>query len=503
MSTAINTNSTAFGATLALNTNTSKLSTDIQQLSTGLKINSAADSPAGLVISQNMNDQLSGIQQATSNTNEAINETATADSALSQVQSLLTSVRQLAVDASNLGANDSSAISADQQQIASAITSINRISATTQYGDKNLLDGSATSAATTTAGSAGITGDGNGVSIIAQGAWNTATVGGTSTSYTTVAQTIPTASTDAVTYTAAPSTATWGGNLTINGTQYNLTGTTNSLANVNTAIASSGYQATVSGSVLTLTSTATGAPATAQSFTTTNLTNGAGGVITGSVIAQGTAATLTLSGGTGQGMTANGVANTSGAGFTFTFGNGMAVSTNSSTATTLAGTNIAVTAGKTTQGQALQYQLGANEGQTASLSIASTAASQLGTSAAGTTYNDANGNSQTVSTDSLADINVTTFKGAQDALAVIDAAQSQVSTLRASLGSFQSNVLQSNATSLGVAQQNLQASQSTITNADLASTVVSYTKDSILVQSATTALTYANQMPQYLLKLLQ
>jgi len=503
MSTAINTNTTAFQASLALNANTTSLSKDIQQLSTGLKINSAADSPAGLVISQDMNDQLVGIQQATANTNDAINETATADSALSQVQSLLTSMRQLAVDASNLGANDSVAVAADQQQIASAISSINRISQTTQYGDKNLLNGSATAAATTTAGAATIAGDGNGVSIIAQGAWNTALVGGTSTTYTTVAQTVPTATTDAVTYTNPPTTATWGGNLTINGTQYNLTGTTNSLSQLNSAIASSGYQATVAGSVLTLTSTATGLPASAQTFTTANLTNTAGGAITGAVPTQGVDATLALSGGTGQAMTANGVANSSGAGYTFTFGNGMVISTNSSTATTLAGTNIAVTAGITTQGQALEYQLGANLGQNASLSIQSTAANQLGTSASGTTYTDANGNSQTVMTDSLADVNVTTFKGAQDALAVIDAAQDQVSTIRADLGSFQTNVLQSNATSLGVAQQNLQSSQSTITDADLASTVVSYTKDSILVQSATQALTYANQAPQYLLKLLQ
>jgi len=63
MGTAINTNTTAFQATLALNRNTSSLSNDIEQLSTGMQINSAADNPAGLVISQNMQGQLVGSQR--------------------------------------------------------------------------------------------------------------------------------------------------------------------------------------------------------------------------------------------------------------------------------------------------------------------------------------------------------------------------------------------------------------------------------------------------------
>jgi flagellin len=108
-----------------------------------------------------------------------------------------------------------------------------------------------------------------------------------------------------------------------------------------------------------------------------------------------------------------------------------------------------------------------------------------------------------VSIDAVSDINVTTFKGAQDAIVVIDKAINDISGIRASLGAFQENVLQSNVNSLNVASQNLASSKSTITDADLASTVVQYTKDSILVQSATSALSYANQLPQQVLKLLQ
>jgi flagellin len=158
-------------------------------------------------------------------------------------------------------------------------------------------------------------------------------------------------------------------------------------------------------------------------------------------------------------------------------------------------------AGTTTRGTDLLYQIGANQGQFTSIHINDMAADQLGKNTA--SYTDANGVKQTVGADALSDINVVTFKGAQDALQVIDKAISDVSAVRAGLGAFQANILQSNVNTLSVASQNLSSSKSTITDADLASTVVNYTKDSILVQSATTALSYANQQPQAVLKLLQ
>jgi flagellin len=141
------------------------------------------------------------------------------------------------------------------------------------------------------------------------------------------------------------------------------------------------------------------------------------------------------------------------------------------------------------------------EGQNTSVNIQSMAASQIGMNAA--SYTDANGNTQQVYTQSLADVNVSTFKGAQDAIAVVDKAISDVSTVSANLGALQTDTLQSNITSLGVATANLQASQSTIQDTDMASQIVDYTKNQILVQASTSALAYANQMPQSVLKLLQ
>jgi flagellin len=218
----------------------------------------------------------------------------------------------------------------------------------------------------------------------------------------------------------------------------------------------------------------------------------------------GTAAQLTLTDSSNSTTYTSSSSNASNGTNYYTFANGLVLSTAVNAVTTgttdLVG-SLAATAGTSSTGQNLEFQIGANEGQTVELAIGSTAAAQLGTGTP--SYTDANGNSQTVDTGSVADINVTTFKGAQDAIAVLDQAISQISTDEANLGAFQSNVLQSNVQSLGTATTNLQAAQATIMDTDMASTIVDYTKNQILVQSATSALAYANQMPQSILKLLQ
>ncbi|HEY3328846.1 MAG TPA: hypothetical protein VGK19_02405, partial [Capsulimonadaceae bacterium] len=237
MSTRINTNTTAMMASNNLNVNSSNQSTDIQRLSTGLRINSAADDASGLVRSQSMNGQLVGLNQATSNTNDAINLTKTAEAALNEVQNLLMSMRQLAVQASNAGVNDSATVSADQAQITSAIQSINRISSTTQFGTIKLLDGSATGATTTTNGTSSV--NNNGLSVKAQGAWTSATAD----TFTGAAVTAATASSATAAGTAVTGAAgTLGGSVDINGTTYNLAAAGTDLAGLNTAIKASGYQ---------------------------------------------------------------------------------------------------------------------------------------------------------------------------------------------------------------------------------------------------------------------
>ena len=146
MSSYINTNTTANEASYNLSINQSNIQKNIQRLSSGLRINSAADDSAGLVISESLRAQSAGLTQATRNTNDAINVVKTAEGALNEVHSLLINIRSLVVHAANVGANDPTALKADQDSIASAINSINRIAGTTQFNNKNLLDGSASSA---------------------------------------------------------------------------------------------------------------------------------------------------------------------------------------------------------------------------------------------------------------------------------------------------------------------------------------------------------------------
>ena len=150
----INTNTASLIAANNLNTNQTNLQMSLQQLSSGLKINSAADDPAGLVISEQMRAQITGLNQAASNSQNAVSMTQTAEGALDEVNTLLDKARQLTLDASNTGVNDANQSAADQAELDNVISSITRISQVTQFGTKNILDGSLDGA---TGLSAGIT----------------------------------------------------------------------------------------------------------------------------------------------------------------------------------------------------------------------------------------------------------------------------------------------------------------------------------------------------------
>ncbi|MCC6729798.1 MAG: flagellin, partial [Chthonomonadales bacterium] len=148
MSLRINTNVTAINALRNLSQTSQSVSTSIERLSSGLRINRSSDDPAGLIISEGLRAQIDGLNQAISNAQDANNLIKTGEGGLSEINSLLRSVRQLAVHAANTGANDVNAVQADQTQIASAIASIDRIATQTQFGTKRLLDGTSGVSAT-------------------------------------------------------------------------------------------------------------------------------------------------------------------------------------------------------------------------------------------------------------------------------------------------------------------------------------------------------------------
>ncbi len=140
--TRINTNVSSLVAQNRLNSTNSDLQTSLTRLSTGLRINTGKDDPAGLIASEALRSDITGINKAISNTQRASQIIATADSALGQVSSLLNDVRGLVVEAANNGALSDDEIAANQLQIDSSLEAINRIAQTTTFQGRKLLDGS-------------------------------------------------------------------------------------------------------------------------------------------------------------------------------------------------------------------------------------------------------------------------------------------------------------------------------------------------------------------------
>ncbi|MGB1707813.1 MAG: flagellin, partial [Rubripirellula sp.] len=125
-----------------LQASNSDLNSALTRLSTGLRINSGKDDPAGLIASEALRSEITGLNKAVTNTRRAGQIITTADSAMGQINSLLNDVRGLVVEAANTGALSSEEIAANQLQIDSSLEAINRIAQSTTFQGRKLLDGS-------------------------------------------------------------------------------------------------------------------------------------------------------------------------------------------------------------------------------------------------------------------------------------------------------------------------------------------------------------------------
>ncbi len=139
--TRINTNLAALNSLRNLNMSHSLLGKSLQRLSTGLRVNSASDDPAALVISEKLRSQMSALKQAVDNSQRSQDMINTAEAALNEVNSLLVSMKELVLQAANDGANSAEEIDANQAQVDSAIESINRIANSTKFAGKHMLNG--------------------------------------------------------------------------------------------------------------------------------------------------------------------------------------------------------------------------------------------------------------------------------------------------------------------------------------------------------------------------
>ena len=275
------------------------LSKSLERLASGQRVNRAADDPAALVISEHMRAEISGMKQAIRNNEVAISLVQTAEGSMNEISSLLVNIRQRAISAANVGASDEAMTQANQSEIENALSSIDRIVSSTQFGQYKLLDGT------------------NARKILEDGSTK----------------------------------------------------------------------------------------------------------------------------------------------------------------------------------EGLRFHVGPDAGHMASVSIRNMTTSQLGTLAGGQEPNKSN-------FMSLADIDVSTEQGSQDALALIDQSITEVATVRGELGAFQRNTLESNLTSLQVASENMTSAESTLRDTDMAQELATFTRNQIMSQSATAQLAQANALPQNVLRLL-
>jgi flagellin len=170
----VNTNTTSLGVQKNLNRASDALSTSMTRLSSGLKINSAKDDAAGLQISNRMTSQIRGQTMAIKNANDAISIAQTAEGAMQEQTNILQRMRELALQARN----DSNTVDdrdALNKEFQSMTKELDRIAASTQLNNKNLLDGSTTTAMVFQVGSN--TGSDNQISITLTDAMNTSASG--------------------------------------------------------------------------------------------------------------------------------------------------------------------------------------------------------------------------------------------------------------------------------------------------------------------------------------
>lgn len=140
--TRINTNVSSLVAQNTLGRSNASLNEALTRLSTGLRINTGKDDPAGLIASENLRSDVTSIRRAISNTDRANQVIATADSALGQVSSLLNDIRGLVTESANAGALSDEQLAANQLQVDSSLEALNRIAQTTTFQGRRLLDGS-------------------------------------------------------------------------------------------------------------------------------------------------------------------------------------------------------------------------------------------------------------------------------------------------------------------------------------------------------------------------
>jgi flagellin len=467
----INTNIQSLVAQNALRQNNAAESTSLERLSTGLRINTGADDPSGLIASENLKSETTGLNAAIDNANRADNIIGTADGGLGEVNDLLTQLQGLVSQSANTGGLSTAEVAANQTQVDSILSTIDRIAGSTSFSGKQLLNGD--------------------LSYTTSGVSSTAL-----TDLSINAALVPNNGSVAVNV-AVNASATYakvgytGGTITgATGVTISVTGNTGTqqlsfasgtavsaiAASVNAITSQTGVSAVVSGSALSIDSTSLGS----AQFVSVKAITGAFTTIGGSAgRATGTDAKVTINGSAAQ---------VTGTAVSFD-GGSLDLTLNLTSAFNKPGsTTFDVTGGGAT------FAIGSQvtENGKASIGIQDVSTASLGDAA--------NGYLSSLSSDG---VNSLSSKNLDTAQKIVTEAVNQVSELRGRLGAFQTDTLSSTINSLNIAYENASSANSDIADANFASETANLTRNQILVQSATTVLSQANSAPKNALTLLQ
>ncbi|MGH8157252.1 MAG: flagellin [Rhodanobacter sp.] len=507
MSLVINTNINSLNTQNNLSKSQSMLSKATQRLSSGLKINSAADNAAGFAISQRYTTQIGGLAQASANASDAINLAQTAGSALDQVTANLQSIRDLAAQSANgtYSADDRKTIDAEVQQRLSEVT---RIANQTTFNGTKVLDGSFGTKSFQIGANVGQTvsvGIAGSVKASAMGQIAEVSSGDITAAFGTAGSTTTTPATSGKDVgTAAPASFDFGTTnaaFTVDGKAVSLTTDVTNMAGLVSSVQGQldtaapgtynvGVDATTGG--LTISKVATGAASTAPAIAGAgvNAVFGAAPVATAGAAAVTTTVAATPSTINGTGLTINGTAvDTS------------KVATVQDLSDAINASNIdGVSAAVSADGKGINIY---SSDTTNGLNIADGGTGVVGANAkdANTATTYTTGSSATIG-GSLAGGNVKTVDAANDLISRVDVALSSVASLAANLGAVQ-NRFQSTISTLSSQSTNLQSSQSTIQDADFAAETANLSKAQVLQQAGISVLAQANSNPQQVLKLLQ
>ena len=465
----VNSNVSSLNSQRHLTNSNKALGKSFERLSSGLRINSASDDAAGLAISRRMHAQIRSLNTAIRNGNDGVSLIQTAESALSESSNILTRMRELAVQATN-DTNTNADRASLQTEIGQLVTELNRIGDQTEFNTRTLLDGSYASKDIHVGFKQGQTIEVTVSDMRATSLGARATATGAA---------------------AVNSAAFSAGDMSINGTGIGASVSTDDTLSSTLASAS----AIAKAAAINAQSGLTGVTAEVVAATVTGtLAVSAGDLAAGDLVINGV----------DIGVVSNVASLDAGGVLTAainskTSATGVTASLNETTGvialTTADGRNIHISA----QNAADTFF---NSGVAlSSLTLTSNEDFVVGGTAASTKA----GINATLytkdTTDTIAQLNISTKSGANNALAVLDSAIDRVASQRSDLGAIQ-NRLESTLANLGSVSENLSAANSRIEDADFAMETAQLTRSQIIQQAGVAMLSQANASPQIVLSLL-